>query len=480
MHPDKTWSPLQQTIFETNARKESIIIEAVAGSGKTTTVVELARRTKACRALAIAFNKRIATELSERLPPHFDCKTMNALGHGIWQRVCGKRLKLDSNKLWKIANSIKVPESIIGDAIALARVARTAGIIPGDDTRALTYSDMETMEELAFTYDLDISRDLRIYALEILEASIKAAHQGEIDFDDQIYMSTLFTNAWPTYDMIMIDEVQDLSALQHKMVTKLCHSKTRIIAVGDSRQAIYGFRGAHANSMKVFERKFNLTPYPLTVSYRCPKAVIHEAQKVVPHIESAQDAPEGYLDWLGPAQPQDLKPGSVVLCRNTAPLVSLAWRCIKQGVSINFLGRDIAKGLVRVINKLAPEAISIELFLDNLSTFTNNEIAKKPRREAKLREQQDVLRVLTLDCETTADILRKIKTIFENDSGQVTLSTIHRSKGFEWDTVYILDRELIPSKYATQPWQLTQEDNLFYVAVTRSQNELFYIDSGDF
>jgi len=68
-----------------------------------------------------------------------------------------------------------------------------------------------------------------------------------------------------------------------------------------------------------------------------------------------------------------------------------------------------------------------------------------------------------------------IKGIFSDEVKGIILSTIHKAKGLENDRIFFLAPELIPSKYATQPWQYEQEQNLFYVAVTRAKHELIYV-----
>jgi len=74
-------------------------------------------------------------------------------------------------------------------------------------------------------------------------------------------------------------------------------------------------------------------------------------------------------------------------------------------------------------------------------------------------------------------VVAAIKGIFEdNVTGMLVLSTIHKSKGREWDTVFWLDRDgTLPSKYARQKWQLQQEDNLCYVAATRAKQCLIEV-----
>jgi ATP-dependent exoDNAse (exonuclease V) beta subunit len=334
--------------------------------------------------------------------------------------------------------------------------------------------------ELAATYDLDCSRDLIVFSREVLTNSIHQALAGILDFNDQIYMPTLFGAAFPTFDIIMVDEAQDLSQLQHEMLAQLLHNKSRIIAVGDTHQAIYGFRGALNNSMTRLQSQFNLRKLPLTISYRCPKSVVREAQTVVSHIESHPDAPEGRVGISGGISVMDFPVGSAILCRNNAPLVSLAWLFIRASIPVTFLGKDLGKKLEKLVKKLAKTDVPIDILEHNLGKWAAREIAKQPRREASIQDQVDTLRSLFADCLSSKQVLAKITAIFEQTTGgRITLASIHTSKGFEWPTVYFLNDYLIPSKYAKQDWQLEQEDNLRYVAITRAQETLLYLDTKD-
>ena len=65
------------------------------------------------------------------------------------------------------------------------------------------------------------------------------------------------------------------------------------------------------------------------------------------------------------------------------------------------------------------------------------------------------------------------RRIIEDNEPTLTLSTCHKAKGREWQRVAILEPELMPSKWARQDWQYQQEQNLIYVAYTRTQSELF-------
>jgi DNA helicase II / ATP-dependent DNA helicase PcrA len=75
-------------------------------------------------------------------------------------------------------------------------------------------------------------------------------------------------------------------------------------------------------------------------------------------------------------------------------------------------------------------------------------------------------------------VIAWIEELFgDNVTGVVVLSTIHKSKGREWTTVYWLNRaQTCPSRYATLPWMQEQERNLCYVAATRAMKELIEIE----
>jgi DNA helicase-2/ATP-dependent DNA helicase PcrA len=96
------------------------------------------------------------------------------------------------------------------------------------------------------------------------------AMKGDCDFNDQVLMPTIFHGAFPRYPLILGDEAQDLSALNHATLRKLV-GKRRLIAVGDPCQAIYGFRGAHEESMSLLREEFDMRELPLTISFRCPQ-----------------------------------------------------------------------------------------------------------------------------------------------------------------------------------------------------------------
>lgn len=185
-------------------------------------------------------------------------------------------------------------------------------------------------------------------------------------------------------------------------------------------------------------------------------------------------------------RPSDFPPGSCVLCRNNAPLVSHAYGLLSRDVPCRILGRDIGAALISIVKKMYTD--DIETFLERLRAWHQREVQRAMQEDRSPDTVDDqytcltfFVRALDETARTVPDLIAKIDLLFTDDGpspSRVTLASIHKAKGLEFPIVFILDRGLLPSKYAKQKWQQVQERNLLYVAVTRSSDKLFYIQSG--
>lgn len=201
-------------------------------------------------------------------------------------------------------------------------------------------------------------------------------------------------------------------------------------------------------------------------------------------ITSTPTAPDGIVAPRPVYSATDFTPASVVLCRNTAPLVAFAYGLIQRDVPCRILGRDIGAQLASLVKKMHTNSLSD--FRARLATWREAEVRRaisEDRSPERIEDQAACLTFLCdsldVDCKSVRDLLARIDLLFSDEasSSKITLSTIHKAKGGEWPRVFLLDWNLLPSRYAKQPWQLTQERNLCYVAVTRSLNEVFFIKS---
>lgn len=455
--------------------RDNLLISALAGAAKTSTLVLMAEALAPQSILCLAFNKKIADEMRERLPSNCESMTLNSLGHRAWGQYLGKRLFLDKSKTFNIlkAEIERLPKEEREEAFesfgTLQRnigFAKASGWVPDDAHSAAKrlMSDSEFFESLD---DAPSELEERLLRAAMLE-SIKQALDGTIDFDDQIFMPTLFGASFPVFPIVMVDEAQDLSPLNHATLRKL--AKGRLIAVGDPCQAIYGFRGAHETSMEMLRERFAMRELSLSISFRCPIEVVREAQWRAPHMRWPDWAKPGEVRHLTRWTIDDLPDDAVIICRNNAPIFSLAIRLFANGRYARIMGNDIGKYLLKTLKKFGgPETPA----KDVLAEIVRYEAAKmlKTRSPERVRDECRCLRIFATRGENLGAILAHAEAVM-NLHGPIKLMTGHKSKGLEFNNVFILDRDLIRDK--------GQDRNLLYVMQTRSKDRLTYISSALF
>lgn len=481
----------QSAIIAAAASKASIMVNALAGTGKTTTLTMLAEALPKEPILALAFNKKIKEELAERFPSNFTIMTMNGLGHKAWAGLLNKKkLFIDDKKLSRLTTEALKPFRESQDAWASIKLlvvhAMRRGLVPSQFQHAKGFlvDTPETWATLATECDVELSPDERKLARKILISSIEEGLGGKISFDDQVYLPVVFHGNFPRYNIVLVDEAQDLSPLNHAMLRKVCGG--RLIVVGDPRQAIYAFRGADSKSMgSIRALKPEWIELPLNTTFRCPKAVVARQQDHAPGYVAAPDNPEGrVIDWTNDPWTWDnvkaAQHGSLaILCRNNAPLVSMAFKLIKRGVGVTMMGREIGKGLEILTKKLETESLMpIAEFATVLHAWheTQFSLAEANDDQTKMENIQDKYECLLAVMEgqnpaTSQDLRRALSTIFAAE-GSIILATGHKAKGLEWGTVIHLDPWRIPSKYAKSPAEIEQEHNLRYVLETRTKHTL--------
>ena len=490
----------QEFIDAVGSSKASLRLEAVAGSGKTTTLVAGAMRLpERYNVLALAYNKKNADELALRLPRNITCKTLNSLGHRAVMSVSKGRVKLDAYKVGKLTSDyIKeggLASSIWSPVKDLVQKAKIAGIIPtqqqSDKTKPLMEDTEDNWNMLVEQYGIWIAdkqwKSIYKAARDVLMLSNKLSLESSvIDFDDQLYITCCWNIKLDKYYIVMVDEAQDLSAMQHELIRRTMQPNSRLIAVGDTRQAIYGFRGADARSLENLANEFNMETYNLTYSFRCGRKIIDRAKEYVPEIEASPQNPTGEVISLGEDwTTEDFTENSVVLCRYIAPLVKLGFKMIKEGVAVKILGRDVGKQFIAIMKNC--KATSSTGLLDYAEGWavTQTKRAKTDAAKAGIQDKLEAIEfiITSNDCNTTKDLIKSIEYVF-NRTGLIELTTIHRAKGLEWGTVYWLDWHKVPAKFVlkqaeespdTYGWALEQEYNLCYIATTRAINKLIYL-----
>jgi F-box protein 18 (helicase) len=457
--------------------KENLIIEALAGAAKSSTLELIARALPPAPTLMLAFNKKTADELSERMPANCKCMTLNSLGHRAWGEMVGGRLVLSKDKCAEILREqIKELPTIdqdvlwenFGELLRAVSHAKGAGHVPDQFADVRPCTPLMNDKELIDSLDEILSPLEAQLLLRTLELSMSMAFEGKIDFNDQLLMPTVFRASFPSYPLVMIDEAQDLSELNHAMIAKL--AKRRIIAVGDQCQAIYAFRGAHESGMDRMADRFNMTRLTLSTTFRCPQEIVEHVRWRAPHMKAWDQHPlQGSVTAMPQWSLDDIPDDCAVICRNNAPLFSVAIALLKDGRYPNLWGNDIGAGLLKVMDKFGNHEMGQEQALLLLAAW-HEEQAKRVKNQKALEDKRQCIEIFLLAADTLKGAINYAQTLFRS-RGRVNLLTGHKSKGAEWDHVFFLNEEIVGDE--------GQDPNLRYVIATRAKASLTYIKSGE-
>lgn len=552
-----------------------LIIEARAGTGKTTTLVEGLRRvkglpskltpspqqavvwdsmalSKGARSVAfVAFNKSIATELQTRVPEGCDAMTMHSMGNRAVSKAFGKT-DISQYRVQDIISEItgrdirelrkykpamlKATEELVGLCkVNLVDLSRTTIREGETETCVEAMWVEEQLDKLTSHYDVELngSRE-EVYDLvpKVLKRCLDVDRDRCIDFDDMIWLPVVLKLPVFKYDLLLVDEAQDLNRCQQALAKM---AGTRLILCGDPCQAIYGFAGADAESMPRMAEELGATPrgcvtLPLTVTRRCGHAIVAEAQQYVPDFEAFKTNPAGVInrsrmeadsnspqckrcEGTGRSVPNlkadeeadgkakcsacdgtgkvlcgsyrnQVKPGDMILCRVNAPLVSQCFKFLKDGRKANIQGRDIGKGLIKLVEKMkADDLPELLMRLDDWRIGEEKkELSKRNPNESKLQAIKDKFECLCCFCDnvkTVSDVIAKINSVFTDDRevAGIRLSSIHKAKGLEARRVFLIRTKdaPLPHPMAKTAWAKKQEFNLLYVAITRAIEEFVYV-----
>lgn len=456
---------------------DNLLISALAGAAKTSTLVLIAKALPSTMTLCLAFNKRIAEEMKERLPGNCESMTLNSLGHRVWGKATGKRLRVDTKKNYTILSQLvnqltskhdktDAFESF-ADTLKMIEQGKSAGYVPdnGNKNAKRLLGDEEFFSGLDEIPD-ELQERLVIEATNI---SIAQGFDGLIDFSDQILLPTIFPVSFPSYPLILVDEAQDLSALNHATLRKLV--RKRLIAVGDECQAIYAFRGAHEESMGLLQQQFDMRKLILSVSFRCPTTVVQEARWRAPHMKYPEWAKAGAVDRPDQWGIADIPDDSTIICRNNAPIFTMAIKLLKNGRYAEIIGNDVGRALVKIMKKFGPPNMLKEQVLEQIQLWRVEKL-KKSRNAARVEDQVECLTIFVEQGKNLGEAIAYAEFIM-SAKGPIMMMTGHKSKGLEFNTVFILDKFLIRMDEG-------QDQNLLYVMQTRAKERLVYVETERF
>ncbi|GAX37606.1 UvrD-helicase domain-containing protein [Nodularia sp. NIES-3585] len=527
------WNKYQLNLFEEAERGISnIAVEAVAGSGKTSSIRGLIAALPTKSKIAVmAFNRHIADKLkNDPVIPRNRVRinTAHGFGYSLLRRFFqGYSLNLVENKYYQIAKeqatkiinlrshydydqNLLPPDTVESDWICLppffnesdpqgrAEVKQFIRFI-----REVAQYAMKTLTPLNLD---DLWRMIQYFAIEYpasenaiiwgIKGAIEAIDIGEqqardtgrISYEEMLYLPCRWKLEPAKKDWIIIDEAQDASPAQIALYKSYVDQGAKIIYIGDRRQAIQGFAGSDAYSWQNLETTFKPKSLPLSVCYRCPSSHLLLARCIVSQIEAAPGADKGEVKIIAyDVLLNSVKPGELIICRLTEPLIKTCLKLIAAGTQATIRGRKIGENLTSLATKALggvnwPSSFSINLH-KYLAPQMQHLLEEGLEQEAELlNDRWESLTYLFKEfgaqCPTFEMFCQKIESLFSDTDtkGLAILSTIHRAKGDEADVVWLLGSNLLPFTYkCTQAWQEEQEINLTYVALTRAKKSLHLV-----
>lgn len=401
MSRDFELSSYQQDILDYVAlNRGNLLIDAKAGSGKTSTLLliadELLKANKNC--LFLSFNKSIVEELQYKKPELADSiKTVHSLGLTFIRSYLYKKhganydVQVEGKKLRELckayydkyfAERIKGLESemseqdlkalhgnLISDFVILCNFIRLYGM-DYKDRKAIDYLTNRFCRDLYRYIDEDNLGDYWELVPAVLDKTIElftnppsTTPDGKpiyvIDYTDMIYFPVYFDMQVPysirnKIDTVLVDETQDLSQLQQLFVRKLNTGFNRFIFVGDRNQSIYGFNGADSKAVDRIKYNFSPKELPLSICYRCPQKIVMLAQKNVPDIEWNKDRDDvGVLDTYTYQEMKDsIRPGEIIIGRKNRDLLKI-YRdfVLNDKRPVKFKNKEMVNAIIRDIGE---------------------------------------------------------------------------------------------------------------------------------
>ncbi len=446
---------------------KSIVLSAFAGTGKTTTLKGMSLAAPERKGLYLAYNKAIQLDAAASFPANVKCQTAHSAAYG-WMMsqptgkpVLDKFKRLPRVPSWTTARVLNIPNQGFNGtdggmrqnacaSAALQTVVRFCKSADTEPTKRHAPREFEgvTQDEFA-TFIVPFAR--KAWAdLTNVNGSLK------IGRGDDVYLK-LWSLACPKlrYDFILFDEAQDANPCIASVVQA---QDAQIVMVGDSNQAINGWNGA-VDAMKNFKADVHLN---ITQSFRFGTAIAAEANKFLALL-GADGQVKGF-DKIVSSVTTILNPNAI-LCRTNAQVIAEAMEAQLRGQRVAIVGGtgDIER-FVKAAEKLMGGGKTEHEELIAFSTW--GEVVNHSN-EAEGRDLKVMVNLI--ENYGVSAILKVCSASVDEKAADLIVSTAHKAKGREWDSVRIANDFRVPEE-GNDPRR--DECMLMYVACTRARLSL--------
>ena len=479
----------------------NLIVQAVAGAGKTTTLIECANRLDENKTvLLLAHNKSTRDTLREKIgdKPNVKVYTLHGLAWRMFNEHFGFSPEIDEDKYRKYINA-NIDTIASEEYNALSRPSKLAYKsnvmdLINKSRYNLKQSEKEIKKLATKKYGMTLIADECKMVSDVLKWG--ATQDKVVDFQDLLWFPSEFGYFTKKYlaDIIMLDEAQDASIAQQDIVSRCFKRNTRLFSFGDKEQCINGWAGSdtsafeHLKDSSMFRR--DSVELPLTTNYRCGKRIIEYAKRFTNNNIHAMD---GAVDGAVRENVllSEVNEGDMVLCRNIAPLMEVYRRFVSLGKKVYFRGEELGRKLKEsadcsdgeTIDEMISSMKKRLIFTWDMLSSDEGVDKRETMTHPMVISQLDTIKSmesLPRTVKTRLDLEMFVDDMF-SDEGQegIQLSTIHRAKGLESDKVFIICPSLIPSHLATLDWELEEERHLQYVMCTRPKYELNFVSESE-
>ncbi|KAA0940675.1 ATP-dependent helicase [Streptomyces apricus] len=469
-------APTDEQTYAIDAFRDGhhLVLQAGAGTGKTSTLGLLAASTGR-HGRYLAFNKDIARDAAIRLPRSVLCKTAHATAYAALGHRYAERLNCPRRPAWRIGHALGINSPVrighheISHRTLSHTVLRTVTRFCQSADRALAPRHVPVLR------GLEKSNERAQFADEVMPfahrawADLQNTEQGVVRFEHDHYLKMwALTEPKIKADFLFLDEAQDTNpVLEQVFAAQRGHAQ--LVMVGDSAQAIYGWRGAQD-----VMTGFDATHLTLTRSFRFGPLLAEQANRWL----AFTDTP---IRLTG-SKTIPTKVGLVtypdaVLCRTNIGAMTEVMKQLKIGRRV-----ALARG-GQELNALALAARDLKngrrTAHPELVLFPSwGELQEYAEYDPAGRDLQPFVELV--DTHGPEAIIAAVDALTKEDEAEVTVSTAHKAKGREWPKVRIAD-DFPPPPDSDQlddngrpiPEPVSDTDaRLAYVAVTRARRQL--------
>jgi superfamily I DNA/RNA helicase len=467
---------------------ENIFVSAGPGTGKTHTLTALAEASDLSVSKAFTSFSRAIVEDLQRANPTFakDIKTSHSMALSTLRKLFPNTMfNVDENKYFNYLKydfdmsfikkeskkKMTAKELLSKQYSFMYKVTLLFNLC---QQNLVDFNDIAAITLLAVDYDISFGEH-EIEAIRFLSGRIyPPSRKSNITYTDMLYYANKFVKPeqYDKFDLLFVDEVQDLNPLQLSVLSNYMNG--RYVAVGDDRQTLYRFMGSNLNSYRTLQG--NAKHFTLSVTRRCSKAVVTEANKVFPGLVAYESNVEGKVDHDGYVT--NAEAGDFVLCRNNKPLMVAAIAFMKLNKPIIIVGKSYGKDLINIVNKAA-ELGSTDKYLKALVTNMEANGIDSPENTKRYKEEEErcaIVDDLLHEYKDHYKVIALLDIVFQDKVSDdvIILSTIHRSKGLEKKNVYLLNEELLVPREDASEEDKYVEKCLKFVAITRAKENLIY------